>query len=168
MFLSFHESSVDAKKRVSVPASFRKSLAGEDSVFLWPSVNKSCLEGGGQKLVRKLRRAIFRMSGEQREAFQDRILGRGRFCRLDENGRIVLDPDLIEHAGLNGTVRFVGVGDRFQMWNPASHQSRAERLAQVAQQHAAELDSLETDEDFDDDVIASDGAARHQNGGGFE
>ena len=168
MFLSFHESSVDAKKRVSVPASFRKSLAGEDSVFLWPSVNKTCLEGGGQRLVRKLRRAIFRMSGEQREAFQDRILGRGRFCRLDENGRIVLDPDLIEHAGLNGTVRFVGVGDRFQMWNPANHQSRADRLAQVAQQHAAELDSLETDEDFDDEVIASDGGARRQDQGGFE
>lgn len=168
MFLSFHESAVDAKKRVSVPASFRKSLAGEDSVFLWPSVNKTCLEGGGHKLVRKLRRAIFRMAGEQREAFQDRILGRGRFCRLDENGRIVLDPDLIEHAGLNGTVRFVGVGDRFQMWSPPKHQARADRLAQVAQQHAAELDSLETDEDFDDESLAGEGASGYQDGGGFE
>lgn len=146
MFLSLHESGVDAKKRVSVPASFRKSLAGEDGVFVWPSVNKACLEGGGQKLVLKLRRAIFRMAGEQREAFQDRILGRGRFCRLDEGGRIVLDADLIEHARLGEKVRFVGVGDRFQMWDPQRHQARADRLMQVAQEHAALLDSLELDE----------------------
>ena len=34
MFLSSFESSVDVKKRVSIPAPFRKSLGGEDSALL--------------------------------------------------------------------------------------------------------------------------------------
>ena len=45
MFLSNFESGVDAKKRVSIPAPFRRVLGGADSVYLWPSLDKPCIEG---------------------------------------------------------------------------------------------------------------------------
>ena len=118
MFLSSYESGVDAKKRVSIPAPFRKVLSGEERVFLWPAVDKSCLEGGGEALVRKFQRAISRLRpmDPRREALATNIFGAGRHCKLDEGGRIVLEGDLLGHAGIRDKVRFVGLGDRFQIW----------------------------------------------------
>ena len=106
MFLSSYESGVDAKKRVSIPASFRKVLSGEESVFLWPAVDKSCLEGGGEALVRKFQRAISRLRpmDPRREALATNIFGAGRHCKLDEGGRIVLEGDLLGHAGIRDKV----------------------------------------------------------------
>jgi MraZ protein len=134
MFLSSHESGVDAKKRVSVPASFRKALSGEDSVFLWPSIDKPCLEGGGGALVGQFQRAISRLKplDPRREALSFAIFGRGRHARFDEGGRIVLEADLTSHAGIADKVRFVGLGDRFQIWAPEVHQPRSDSLLRLA------------------------------------
>ena len=38
----------------------------------------------------------------------------------DKEGRIVLPADLVEHAGLGNQVSFMGVGDTFQIWEPAA------------------------------------------------
>jgi MraZ protein len=146
LFISTHESGVDAKRRVSVPSEFRKSLAGEESVFIWPSVNKPCLEGGGEKLVLKLRRAIYRMAGEEREAFQLKLLRKIRSCRLDEGGRIVLDNELLAHAQLGERVSFTGVGDRFLIWNPALLEERERRHDEIVAQKYGALEALEEDD----------------------
>jgi MraZ protein len=150
MFLSSYESGVDAKKRVSIPAPFRKALSGEESVFLWPAVDKSCLEGGGEALVRKFQRAISRLRpmDPRREALATNIFGAGRHCKFDEGGRIVLEGDLLGHAGIRDKVRFVGLGDRFQIWTPEAHLSRAGQLRQLA------LENLDLLEPFDDDAEA--------------
>jgi MraZ protein len=151
MFLSSYESGVDAKKRVSIPASFRKALSGEESVFLWPAVDKSCLEGGGEALVRKFQRAISRLRpmDPRREALATNIFGAGRHCKFDDGGRIVLEGDLLGHAGIGDKVRFVGLGDRFQIWAPDAHQSRAAQLRQLA------LENLDLLEPFDDEEALS-------------
>lgn len=145
MFLSSHESGVDAKKRVSIPATFRKALAGEDSVFLWPSIDKACLEGGGSRLVAKFERAISRLKplDPRREALAYAIFGRGRHCRFDEGGRIVLEADLLAHAGIAERARFVGLGDRFQLWAPEAHQPRSDELLKLAQASGDLLDPFE-------------------------
>lgn len=152
MFLSSFESGVDAKKRVSIPASFRKALGGEDSVFLWPSIDKNCLEGGGSRLVRRFERAISRLKplDPRREALAYAIFGRGRHCKFDEGGRIVLESDLLGHAAIDERVRFVGLGDRFQIWAPEAHQPRSEDLLKTAMEASDLLDPFE--EDGADDI----------------
>ena len=134
MFLSSFESIVDVKKRVSIPAPYRKFLNGDDSVFLWPSLDKPCLEGGGMALVRKFQRAISRLKplDPRREALAASIFGQGRYARFDEGGRIVLEAELIAHAGIAESVRFVGLGDRFQIWAPAAHQALLEDIRKLA------------------------------------
>ncbi len=151
MFLSSYESVVDTKKRVSVPASFRKALGGEDSVFIWPSIGKPCLEGGGQRLVRNIRRSIARLNpfDEVAEAFETLILGRGRFCRLDDGGRIVLDADFMAHAKLSERVCFVGRGGRFEIWSPETQTARTEEMVRVA---TANRHMLAPFDDLDDDA----------------
>jgi MraZ protein len=148
MFHSSFEGVVDVKKRVSIPASFRKALAGEDSVFLWPSIDKGCLEGGGAALVRKFERAISRLKplDPRREALAYAIFGRGRHCKFDEGGRVVLDGDLLVHAGVAEKVRFVGLGDRFQIWAPDLHQPRTVDLLKLALESGDLLDPFEDEE----------------------
>lgn len=145
MFLSSHESGVDAKKRVSIPASFRKALAGEDSVFVWPSMDKGCLEGGGARLVAQFERAISRLKplDPRREALAYAIFGRGRHCKFDEGGRIVLESDLLAHADISDRARFVGLGDRFQIWSPDAHAPRSDELLKLAQASGDLLDPFD-------------------------
>jgi len=145
MFLSSFESIVDVKKRVSIPAPYRKALNGDDSVFLWPSLDKPCLEGGGMALVRKFQRAISRLKplDPRREALAASIFGQGRYARFDEGGRIVLEAELITHAGISESVRFVGLGDRFQIWAPARHEPRLAELRKLALDSADLLDAFE-------------------------
>ena len=152
MFLSSHESAVDAKRRVSVPAAFRKALGPEESVFIWPSMDKTCLEGGGATLVAKFQRAIARLKplDPRREALSYAIFGRGRHCRLDDGGRIVLDEDLLDYAGLTERARFVGLGDTFQIWAPDKHAPRAEQLLQLAMESGDLLDAFD---ELDDPAV---------------
>jgi len=148
MFLSSYESGVDAKKRVSIPAPFRKSLGGEDSVFLYPSLDKPCLEGGGMALVRRFQRAISRLKplDPRRNALETSIFGQGRFAKFDEGGHIVLEAELLLHAGIDDKARFVGLGDRFQIWAPASHQPRLAEMRKLALESADLLEAVGEEE----------------------
>lgn len=150
MFLSSHESSVDAKKRVSIPASFRRALVGEDSVFVWPSLDKNCLEGGGDRLVARFQNAIMRLKpmDQRREALSYAIFGRGRSYKFDDGGRIVMDAELLDFAGIADKALFVGLGDRFQIWAPQDHQPRLSELQNLAR------DSMDLLDPFDDEPEA--------------
>ena len=91
MFLSSYESSVDVKKRVSIPAPFRKSLGGEDSVYLWPSLDKACIEGAGQRLMEGFEDSMadLDLMDPRRYALANYIMGEARQAKFDEGGRIV-------------------------------------------------------------------------------
>ena len=51
---------------------------------------------------------------------------------FDADGRIILPPVLMEYAGLNEAAAFVGLGAKFQIWEPgALDKRRSEARAQV-------------------------------------
>jgi len=134
MFLSNFESSVDVKKRVSIPALFRKSLGGQESVYLWESLDKPCIEGCGQALVDHFEASIsdLDLMDRRRFALATVILGDMVQARLDDGGRIVLDMGLMAKAGITDKVRIVGAGDRFQIWEPARYEAMRAELRQLA------------------------------------
>ncbi len=134
MFLSSFESIVDVKKRVSIPAPFRKSLGGEDNVYLWESLDKPCIEGCGQSLVESFAASIsgLDLMDKRRFALATTILGDMVQARPDEGGRIVLDATLMAKAGISEKVRFVGLGDRFQIWEPGSYAEARTEIRQLA------------------------------------
>ncbi len=138
MFLSSYESSVDVKKRVSIPAPFRKSLGGEESVYLWPSLDKACIEGAGQRLMEGFEDSMadLDLMDPRRYALANYIMGEARQARFDDGGRIVLDAELLAKAGITDKAKFVGLGDRFQIWEPAAHEAMREEM------HALAKDSL--------------------------
>lgn len=46
---------------------------------------------------------------------------------FDVTGRIVIPADLLRHAGITDTAVFVGRGNSFQIWNPASFRAVQEK-----------------------------------------
>lgn len=64
------------------------------------------------------------LSPEQAEAQQVMLLGEARRLGYDKTGRIVLPDVFREHAGLTDAATFVGLGNRFQIWEPAAHEVR--------------------------------------------
>lgn len=134
MFLSSFESSVDFKKRVSIPAPFRKALEGEDTVYLWPSLDKACIEGAGQRLMEGFEDSMSELDlmDPRRYALATYIMGEARPARFDDGGRVVLDAELLLKAGIADKARFVGLGDRFQIWDPATFETMREAMRELA------------------------------------
>ncbi|CAI8330903.1 MAG: Transcriptional regulator MraZ [Hyphomonas sp. TMED17] len=121
MFVSTHETSLDSKGRVSVPASFRHALGGGQRVFLWPASDGSpCLEGGGEALMKFYQQTLARMSPNDpaRRAFMHAIFTRSADLKMDDNGRVSIPKSLLEAAGIERELVFAGALDRFHVWSP--------------------------------------------------
>ncbi len=121
MFVSTHNTALDAKGRVSVPASFRHALGGGTRIFLWPATDGSpCLEGGGEALMATYRQTLSRMSPNDpaRRAFQHAIFTRSADLKMDDTGRISIPKTLLETAGITKELVFAGSLDRFHVWEP--------------------------------------------------
>ena len=51
------------------------------------------------------------------------VLGRTQLLKFDDDGRVTLPADLIAHAGITERVSFVGLGVKFQIWDPAKFET---------------------------------------------
>lgn len=142
VFISTYESAIDAKGRVSIPASFRAALGGGNRVFLWQALDGSgCLEGGGEALMAMYRATLMRLPPQSpaRKALVTRIIAGSADLKMDDTGRIKLTDDLMKAAGLTDRVKFAGNIDSFQIWNPDRH---AEHFDEMGDE-AAKEDTLE-------------------------
>lgn len=139
MFLSTVTNNLDAKGRVSVPSEFRAEVAGGDfdGVVVWPSFDGSFLEGGGMMLLKQYQRSLDRLDyyDEGRLALEQAIFAESRRLAFDSGGRVTLPKELTEHAGLNGKVHFVGLGGRFEIWNPDSYKAKISDMRRIAREH---------------------------------
>ena len=124
-FVSTVVNKLDAKGRVSIPAPFRQILAsqGTPGVYVIPSFVFPALDGFGEGLIAEFQQ---RLSGldpffsEDHDAQAQAILGSSRLLSLDDEGRMRLPDDFIAHAGIGERVTFVGLGRKFQLWDPES------------------------------------------------
>ncbi|WP_428486647.1 division/cell wall cluster transcriptional repressor MraZ [Rhodopila sp.] len=143
LFLGTHQNKLDAKGRVSIPASFRSVLkqmshAGEDSavasLVLRPSHQYPCIEGWTQKGFDALSAPLdgFNQFSQEHEDFVMALFGDACPVETDREGRIVLPAELVAHAGLTENVTFIGTNKTFQIWEPAAGARRqAEARANV-------------------------------------
>ena len=136
LFLSTFVNKVDRKGRVSVPAAFRVGLAdqGFNGVVVFPSISLSCIEGWGMTRMEELSAGIdgFQPFSDERDAFALSILAKSHPLPFDTEGRVVLPPALLRHAGVGEEAAFVGRGSTFQVWEPSAlekNQEEADRRA---------------------------------------
>ena len=123
-FLSHFTNRLDAKGRVSIPASFRSVLArdGFEGLYVHPSLEGSALDCGGNALLSEIEGLLAKFSpySLERDTFAVALLGTSEVLKLDGEGRIILSEGLKGLAGIGAEVTFVGVGHKFQIWEPAA------------------------------------------------
>lgn len=52
------------------------------------------------------------------------LFGESIQLAFDENGRISLPQQFLDFAGIEGEIAFVGLGNKFQIWNPKTLEER--------------------------------------------
>lgn len=142
-----HQNRLDAKGRVSIPASFRAALralseAGANGtgsadgaqLVLRPSHKHPCVEGWPLAVFQSLATPLDRLDlfSEAHDDLAAALYADAFPAESDKEGRIVLPEPLAAHAGLKDTAVFMGLGRIFQIWEPEA----AERRRAAARERA--------------------------------
>jgi MraZ protein len=141
-FVSTIVNKLDAKGRVSVPATFRQILAQQNlhGFYCFPSFVSPSLEGFGETLMAEFQT---RMGGvdplfsEDYDAQTQAVAGESQLLNFDDEGRVRLPDEFIHHAGIKDRVTFVGMIQKFQIWDPERFEPV--RLARIARARATRI-----------------------------
>lgn len=125
---------VDAKGRVSIPASFRRVLEDADPnwteglnpelVIVYGDHRRKFLECYTIEAIEEVDRKIDAKprGSSQRRVLQHLFQGQSHPTTVDETGRLVLPAKLRQKIGLEGQAFFIAAGDTFQIWNPETYE----------------------------------------------
>jgi MraZ protein len=136
-FVSTFVNKLDAKGRVSVPAPYRQILAQQDlgALYCIPSFVSPSLEAFGNTLLSQFQQRLDKYDPLFSENYDDEaqaVLAAAQPLNFDDEGRVRLPDDLIAHAGITERVVFVGLGQKFQMWDPVRFEPvQRERIARA-------------------------------------
>lgn len=123
-FAGTYVNKVDKKGRVSVPAPFRATLEalGAPLVNVKPTPDRRALDGVTEAYMDEVQRRLDAMDlySPEREALEIREFSETLQLQMDPEGRIILPRHLLDMAGIGETVAFMGMGSRFQIWEPAA------------------------------------------------
>lgn len=137
LFLSTFTNKIDAKGRVSVPAPFRTALGDKISqgIVVFASHQHSCLEGFDWAKMDEIgdRMDHYDLFSDEQDDLATTIFGQSVQLYLDGDGRVVLPDNLIKAASLEEQVTFVGLGRKFQMWNPGLFDLRQSQAVNAVQ-----------------------------------
>jgi MraZ protein len=146
LFNGTYVQNFDVKGRVSIPAPFRAALRagavniappGEGPVsiplILRPSEKVQCIEALTEARHQAQLAELEKLDplSEDYDELALVLFGDAFPIETDKEGRITLQEQLLSHAGISrdGTVAFVGMGTRFQLWHPdnvAAHKASAQ------------------------------------------
>ena len=143
LFLSTYHNRIDKKGRISVPASFRAALAGQEfaGIVANASFINPCIEGCGMDRIAKLNERIEALDpfSEERDAFATTLFGESVQLGFDGEGRITLPESLIASASLSEQAVFVGKGEIFEIWEPKAFTEYAKRAREIARDKRYQL-----------------------------
>jgi MraZ protein len=143
-FVSTFTNRIDAKGRVSIPAPFRSVLERDRyvvgaglGIYCYPSLDAPALDAGGERLAQKIDALLAGLPdySDERDELSVALYGDVQVLAIDPDGRIVLPEKLRAHAGLVAEVAFVGLGDKFQLWEPKRFEERRARARAKVETH---------------------------------
>jgi MraZ protein len=145
MFRGRHEHTIDAKGRTSVPARYRDVLeaAGERRVVLTSALDP-CLVAYTVPEWTKFEERLGKLPQFDRAVQKlKRIYVSGAVEReIDELGRILIPPELREHARLRKDVLWAGSGRYAELWDKEEWLKRFETTEDERRNMAARLSEL--------------------------
>ena len=145
-FLSTYTNKVDAKGRASIPARFRAVVSeGEfPGVVIFPSFSGSYLEGVSMERMEELSDMLdaeFEPFDDTYGAFAHSILAEAYELSFDSDGRVLFPEELLDHAHIGDQATFVGLGKRFQIWEPSIYLRQRDEARAMAHERRGLLQS---------------------------
>jgi MraZ protein len=141
-FLGNIEAKTDAKGRVFLPAVFRKVLqaSGQENLVMRKDIFQDCLvlypESVWNEQMDALRQRLNRFNANHQRIFRQ-FVSEVEMVMLDGNGRFLIPKRYLQAAGIQQSVKFIGMGDTVELW-------AAEKV------EAAQMDSQEFGEALQD------------------
>ena len=127
-----HVNKIDRKGRVSVPKLFRDVFKGQTftGLYAYPLFKSPAIEACGEDFMIRLSDSLddLDMFSDEQDDLASVILENAHPLAFDPEGRVVLPPELLEHANITTQALFVGRGGRMQIWEPdayAKHSTNA-------------------------------------------
>ena len=136
-FVSTFTNRLDAKGRVSIPAPYRQILAQQEMgpLYCIRSFVSPCLEAFGNTLLSKFMQRLDNhdpLFSENHDDQAQAVLAAAEHLNFDDEGRVRLPDEFIRHAGITERVVFVGLGQKFQLWDPERFEPvQRERIARA-------------------------------------
>lgn len=144
-FVSNFTLRLDSKGRVSIPAAFRSVLVrdGFEGLYCYPALDTPAIDAGGNALIREIESLTgqYPPFSEGREQFARALYGTSETLKIDGEGRVSLSEALKVHAGIGEAVAFVGLGHKFQIWEPDRFRKELAEATQKVRALKAELGS---------------------------
>jgi transcriptional regulator MraZ len=129
-FVSNFTNRLDAKGRVSIPAPFRAVMArdGFEGLYVHPALDTPALDAGGNRLLGEIDAFLSTLSpySDERDQLSTALFGTSEILKVDPEGRVSLTESVKSHAGVTDTVTFVGLGHKFQIWEPERFRAHLE------------------------------------------
>lgn len=141
MLIGEYAHTLDSKKRLSLPAKFRKEIGkkvvitrGLDAcLFMYP-------EKQWEKIAEKL--AQLPMGQSDTRALSRFMLSGAVESEVDGAGRVLIPDFLKEFAGLKGKVILAGVHERIEIWNEKQWDEYKRRIEKNADSVAQKLGDI--------------------------
>lgn len=144
-FRGTYTNKIDAKGRVSVPAKFRGVTAAQEfsGIICFPSLIDPCIEGGGPDLDAEIDLMLNRLDpfSRERNVLANMLKAQSAELMFDADGRVSLPEMLTLKAGITDQVTFVGLGSKFQIWEPQAYEKYMADVLSEASGHGALLKS---------------------------
>jgi len=130
LLVGTHINKIDKKGRVSVPKPLRDSIlkassslggdGGYSGLFAFPSFKEEAIRAADEVWMQGVADRIDDMDefSDDQDDLAVAILESAHQLPFDPEGRIVLPPDLIAHAGIQGEVLFAARGKSMMLWAP--------------------------------------------------
>lgn len=149
-FTGEHESKLDAKGRLVLPARLKARLPEGEQTLVCLRGFEPCLVLYPQSAWEKIYTQVTSLNefvAENRE-FQRTFLRGATECDLDGQGRILIPKSMLPHAGLAADVLAVGVGNRIELWEPARYNQYLTTDPAVYSQSAEKILGDQTTREF--------------------
>jgi MraZ protein len=136
---------LDSKGRVSIPASFRAVLArdGFDGLYCYPALDQPAIDAGGNALMAEIEALIGQqpLYSAARDHLALALYGTSETLKVDGEGRVILTDHFKDYAGISDSVAFVGLGHKFQIWEPGRFRTQLAEATDKVRELKARLGS---------------------------
>lgn len=115
MLIGSYKHSLDAKKRMRIPAKFKNEL-GNNCIITKGSANNLFVFSQEQFSALYEKMVNLPLFDEEAQKPVRKFLSSAFEAEEDGQGRVLLSKELIAHANITKNVVFVGVGNRVEIW----------------------------------------------------